>query len=77
MALAARVLDDEVALNLTSLIDVNQFGGRVNLAGELASGGDYTLFAGMLEGTGTVTAPFVTSIGPDCVARRTLPASAG
>jgi uncharacterized protein with beta-barrel porin domain len=48
--------------NLTSLIDINQFGGRVNLAGGLTSVGDYTLFAGMLEGTGTVTAPFVTSV---------------
>lgn len=55
-------LNIAAAGSLTSLIDVNQFGGRVNLAGELASGGDYTLFAGMLEGTGTVTAPFVTSI---------------
>ena len=55
-------LNIAAAGSLTSLIDVNQFGGRVNLAGELVSGGDYTLFAGMLEGTGTVTAPFVTSI---------------
>ena len=55
-------LNIAAAGSLTSLIDVNQFGGRVNLAGELASGGDYTLFAGMLEGTGTVTALFVTSI---------------
>lgn len=48
--------------DLTSLIDINQFGGRVNVNGGLASVGDYTLFAGMLEGTGTVTAPFLTSI---------------
>jgi uncharacterized protein YhjY with autotransporter beta-barrel domain len=48
--------------NLTSLIDINQFGGRVNVNGGLTSVGDYTLFAGMLEGTGTVTAPFLTSI---------------
>ncbi|MEO0056982.1 MAG: hypothetical protein RIT17_419, partial [Pseudomonadota bacterium] len=48
--------------DLTSLIDINQFGGRVNVNGNLASVGDYTLFAGMLEGTGTVSAPFVTSI---------------
>ena len=48
--------------NLTSLIDVNQFGGRVNVNGGIASAGDYTLFAGMLEGTGTITAPFLTSI---------------
>ncbi len=48
--------------DLTALIDINQFGGRVNVNGSIASVGDYTLFAGMLEGTGTVTAPFVTSI---------------
>lgn len=55
-------LNIAAAGSLTSLIDVNQFGGLVNLAGELTSGGDYTLFVGRLEGTGTVTAPFVTSI---------------
>jgi uncharacterized protein with beta-barrel porin domain len=48
--------------NLTSLIDINQFGGRVNVNGGLTSIGDYTLFGGMLEGTGTVTAPFLTSV---------------
>ncbi len=48
--------------DLTSLIDINQFGGRVNVNGALASQGDYTLFAGMLEGTGTITTPFLTSI---------------
>lgn len=48
--------------SLTSLIDVNQFGGRVNVNGDISSVGDYTLFAGMLEGTGTVTAPFLTSV---------------
>ena len=48
--------------DLTSLIDINQFGGRVNVNGGVTSVGDYTLFGGMLEGTGTVTAPFLTSI---------------
>ncbi len=48
--------------DLTSLIDINQFGGRVNVNGGMTSIGDYTLFAGMLEGTGTVTAPFLTSV---------------
>ncbi|MBU7581287.1 MAG: autotransporter domain-containing protein, partial [Porphyrobacter sp.] len=48
--------------SLRSLVDVNQFGGRMNVNGGLTSIGDYTLFSGMLEGTGTVTAPFVTSI---------------
>ena len=48
--------------NLTSLIDVSQFGGSVNIDGGLTSVGDYTLFAGFLGGDGTLTAPFVTSI---------------
>ncbi|MDP5103175.1 MAG: autotransporter domain-containing protein [Erythrobacter sp.] len=48
--------------DLTSLIDINQFGGVVNVNGGVTSVGDYTLFAGMLSGTGTVTAPFLTSI---------------
>jgi subtilase-type serine protease len=48
--------------NLTSLIDINQFGGVVNVNGSLTSVGDYTLFAGMLAGTGTVNAPFLTSV---------------
>ena len=55
-------LDVASAGSLTSLIDINQFGGRVNVDGAVTTAGDYTLFAGMLEGTGTVTAPFVTSI---------------
>jgi uncharacterized protein YhjY with autotransporter beta-barrel domain len=48
--------------DLTSLIDINQFGGITTVDGALTSVGDYTLFAGMLGGTGTVTAPFLTSI---------------
>ncbi|PKP93771.1 MAG: autotransporter domain-containing protein [Alphaproteobacteria bacterium HGW-Alphaproteobacteria-14] len=55
-------LNVAAAGDLTSLIDINQFGGRVNVDGGLTSMGDYTLFAGMLEGTGTVTTPFLTSI---------------
>mgnify|MGYP002654535699 FL=1 len=47
---------------LRSLIDINQFGGRVNVNGGITSIGDYSLFSGMLEGTGSITAPFLTSI---------------
>lgn len=47
---------------LNSLIDINQFGGRVNVNGAITSIGDYSLFSGMLEGTGSITAPFLTSI---------------
>ncbi|MGY6552567.1 MAG: autotransporter domain-containing protein [Erythrobacter sp.] len=55
-------LNIAAAGNLTSLIDVSQFGGLVNVNGALNSVGDYTIFAGMLSGNGTITAPFVTSI---------------
>ena len=48
--------------SLSALIDVNQTGGRVAVNGSLNSVGDYSLFSGMLSGTGTVTAPFLTSI---------------
>lgn len=48
--------------NLTALIDVNQTGGRVVVDGILNSISDYTLFSGMLSGTGTVNAPFLTNI---------------
>lgn len=51
-----------VAGNLSSLIDVTQTGGTVNVNGRLRSVGDYTLAAGLLTGTGTIQAPFVTSI---------------
>jgi len=47
---------------LTSLIDVSQFGGRTTVNGTLTTRGDYTLFSGMLQGTGTIAAPFVTSV---------------
>lgn len=49
--------------DLTTLIGVSQFGGSVDVNGALTSAGDYTLFAGMLGGSGTINAPFVTSIG--------------
>lgn len=49
--------------NLTSLIDVSQFGtSTTTVNGRLTSAGDYTLFGGTLEGTGTIAAPFLTSV---------------
>ncbi len=48
--------------DLTSLIDVNQTGGRVAVDGSLTSVGDYNLFAGMISGNGTINAPFLTSV---------------
>lgn len=47
---------------LTSLIEIDQFGGRTTVNGTLTTRGDYTLFGGLLQGTGTVAAPFVTSV---------------
>jgi uncharacterized protein YhjY with autotransporter beta-barrel domain len=48
--------------DLTSLLGINQMGGSVNVDGRLAGVGDYTIFAGLLSGTGTVAAPFTTNI---------------
>ncbi|MEX0342192.1 MAG: trypsin-like serine protease, partial [Erythrobacter sp.] len=48
--------------NLTSLIDISQFGGTITVNGGLNSVGDFTLFGGALQGGGTVTAPFVTNM---------------
>lgn len=55
-------LNIATAGNLSSLIDVTQTGGTVNVAGRLRSVGDYTLAAGLLTGTGTIQTPFLTSI---------------
>lgn len=55
-------LNVAAAGNLSSLIDVTQTGGTVNVAGRLRSVGDYTLAAGLLSGTGTVQTPFLTNI---------------
>ncbi len=48
--------------DLTSLIDINQTGGTVNVDGALRTNGDYTLFGGMITGSGTIQTPFLTSI---------------
>lgn len=48
--------------DLTSLIEIMQTGGSVNVDGSLTSVGDYTILSGLLSGTGTVMAPFVTNI---------------
>lgn len=48
--------------NLTSNLGVNQTGGRVAVNGQVNSGGDYSLLSGVLSGTGTVKAPFLTNV---------------
>lgn len=48
--------------SLTSLIDVEQVSGSVNVDGTLASAGDYLLMSGLLSGSGTVQTPFLTNV---------------
>ena len=55
-------LNVATAGSLTSLIDITQTAGTVNVNGTLASGGDYALIGGLLSGTGTVRTPFLTSV---------------
>ena len=47
--------------SLTSLMDVTQAAGLVNIDGTLTTPGDYFLFAGGLSGTGRLNSPFFTS----------------
>lgn len=47
---------------LNTLIDVTQLGGIATIGGTLASSGDYLLMGGLLQGTGTIAAPFVNSV---------------
>ncbi len=55
-------LDIAAAGSLTSLMAVNQIAGTMNVNGALVSPGDYFLLAGLLGGTGTITAPFTTNV---------------
>ncbi len=48
--------------SLSALIDVNQTAGRIAVDGTLNSVGDYSLFSGLLSGSGTINAPFLTNI---------------
>ena len=47
---------------LTSLMGVTQATGSVNVNGTLVSGGDYLMMTGGLSGSGTIRAPFFTSV---------------
>ena len=47
--------------SLTSLIDVTQTVGTLQVNGSLTSVGDYFLMVGGINGTGTITSPFFTS----------------
>ena len=48
--------------SLTSLMAVNHLAGTVNVNGSLISVGDYLLFSGVLGGSGSITAPFLTNM---------------
>lgn len=48
--------------SLTSLINVTQMTGTMQVNGSLTSVGDYLFVTGGLNGTGTITAPFFTSV---------------
>ncbi|MCW3847304.1 autotransporter domain-containing protein [Sphingomonas sp. LB-2] len=48
--------------SLTSLMDINQITGTMQVNGTLTSPGDYFMMAGGLNGTGTITVPFFTSV---------------
>ncbi|MCR5870098.1 MULTISPECIES: autotransporter domain-containing protein [unclassified Sphingomonas] len=47
---------------LTSLMEIQQLTGTIQNNGQLTSVGDYLLLSGLLTGSGTVTAPFTTSV---------------
>lgn len=48
--------------SLTSIMDIEQVNGSVNVDGSLSSFGDYLLLSGMLTGSGTLTTPFMTNV---------------
>jgi hypothetical protein len=48
--------------SLTSLVEVNQLTGIMNVNGTVTSVGDYFLMSGLLTGSGRVNAPFLTSV---------------
>ena len=48
--------------SLTSLIDVTQMAGMMNVDGTLSTNSDYLLFTGALTGNGTVETPFFTNM---------------
>lgn len=59
---ADAALDIGSAGSLTSLMDVTQMAGRMNVDGTIATNGDYLLFTGVLSGAGTVQTPYFTNM---------------
>ncbi|MDB5706318.1 MAG: autotransporter protein, partial [Sphingomonas bacterium] len=56
------MLDITSTGTLTSLMGVTQSTGTMQVNGTLISGGDYLMMTGGLNGTGTIRAPFFTSV---------------
>ena len=56
------MLDIQAAGSLTSLIGVTQGTGTMQVNGLLTTPGDYLMISGGLNGTGTITTPFFTSM---------------
>jgi hypothetical protein len=56
------ILDVTSTGSLTSLMEISQLAGTVNVNGTVTTPGDYFLMTGLLSGTGTVRAPFLTNI---------------
>lgn len=62
IANADAALDIKVGASLTSLIDVTQGSGMLRVDGTLTSVGDYLMLSGGLQGSGTINAPYFTSM---------------
>ena len=62
LAHAGAALQIGTAGSLTSLISVTQMTGTMSVNGALTTPGDYMMLAGGLNGTGTITTPFFTSL---------------
>lgn len=58
----AAMLDITAAGSLTSLMDITQATGTMQVNGALATPGDYLMLSGGLNGTGTITTPFFTNV---------------
>ena len=58
----AAALDITTTGSLTSLMDINQFAGTINVNGLLRTPGDFFMMTGGLSGSGTIRSPFFTNV---------------
>lgn len=56
------ILDVTSTGSLTSLMEISQLAGTVNVNGTVSTPGDYFLLTGLLSGSGTVRTPFLTNV---------------